>query len=75
MKYNDDIMIIKLTIPVGCTESIRKRYNTDWIIFSPEFLRKLKAIYDNLYPSRIIVGCPQKDERLYQADERFAFLL
>ncbi|MBQ6189877.1 MAG: nucleotide sugar dehydrogenase [Bacteroidaceae bacterium] len=69
------IMIIKSTIPVGYTESVRQRYRSDNILFSPEFLRESKALYDNLYPSRIIVGRPEGDERLEKAAHDFADLL
>ena len=68
-------MIIKSTIPVGYTESVRAKYNCDKIIFSPEFLRESKALYDNLYPSRIIVGCPKDDKEMYAKAETFAKLL
>ena len=69
------IMVIKSTIPVGYTESIRKKMHSDNIIFSPEFLRESKALYDNLYPSRIIVGRPEGDARLDEAAHTFATLL
>ena len=71
----DAIMVIKSTIPVGYTEGIRKRLGCDNILFSPEFLRESKALYDNLYPSRIIVGRPEGDERLDKAARTFAILL
>lgn len=69
------IMVIKSTIPVGYTESVRKRFNCGNILFSPEFLRESKALYDNLYPSRIIVGHPEGDARLDEAARMFASLL
>lgn len=76
MEYNPDaIMVIKSTIPVGYTESIRTKTGSKNIIFSPEFLRESKALYDNLYPSRIIVGTDMQDERLAQAAHTFAELL
>ena len=76
LQYNTDaIIIIKSTIPVGYTESIRKKTGCNNILFSPEFLRESKALYDNLYPSRIIVGRPEGDERLEQAARTFAAIL
>lgn len=76
MKYNPNaIMVIKSTIPVGYTKSIREKTGSKNIIFSPEFLRESKALYDNLYPSRIIVGTDMYDERLLQAAHKFAELL
>lgn len=76
MKVNPQaIMVIKSTIPVGYTESVRKKYNCDNIIFVPEFLRESRALYDNLYPSRIIVGRPEGDSRLNDAAHTFAALL
>lgn len=76
MQYNPDaIMVIKSTIPVGYTEHIREKTGSKNIIFSPEFLRESKALYDNLYPSRIIVGTAKDDERLTSAAQTFAKLL
>ena len=69
------IMVIKSTVPVGYAVSVREKYLSDNILFSPEFLREGKALYDNLYPSRIIVGCPLQDARLKTAAEDFASLL
>ena len=76
MQYNPDaIMVSKSTIPVGYTKSVREKFGTKNIIFSPEFLRESKALYDNLYPSRIIVGTDPKDEQLVKAAHTFAGLL
>ena len=76
LKVNPNaIMVIKSTIPVGYTKSVRQKYNTKNIIFAPEFLRESKALYDNLYPSRIVVGTDLNDEQLVDAAHKFANLL
>ncbi len=76
LKVNPDaVMVIKSTIPVGYTRSVREKFHTENILFSPEFLRESKALYDNLYPSRIIVGTDPEDEKLVEAAHTFAGLL
>ena len=69
------IIVVKSTVPVGFTENMRRKYQADKLIFSPEFLREGKALYDNLYPSRIIVGVPEGDMELEKSAQKFAELL
>jgi UDPglucose 6-dehydrogenase len=71
----DSVIVIKSTVPVGYTEAIREKYNNMKILFSPEFLREGSALYDNLYPNRIVVGCPKEDKELYQKAIQFSELL
>lgn len=76
MKVNPDaVMVVKSTVPVGFTKDVREKYHCDRIVFSPEFLREGRALYDNLYPSRIIVGAPESDEKMKAAAQEFAGLL
>lgn len=72
---NKAVILIKSTIPVGYTKAIREKYHCNRILFSPEFLRESKALYDNLYPSRIVIGVPFDDEKMVQAGQQFARLL
>ena len=72
---SDSVVVIKSTVPVGFTESMRKKFSTNKIIFSPEFLRESQALYDNLYPSRIIVGTDVSDSKQIQTAKNFSHLL